>query len=178
MNKAGRAFLGMIIAVGGLTVGFARANTITKFDVSGTASTETGQSCGNDCHFFGTINVDVTAGTAISGNIIFPETPTYNSLEFSLPGGQMRWELVLRNFRGAGVFLYFTTMPNPQSLVGFTGGTIERPSEAIDLFNITGGSITPTAVPEPSTLTLSIVMLLVMLWSVRNAVCRSLKAAA
>ena len=145
-----------------LSPALALANTITTFDVSGTAvnvSAGSLGSCANGaaCAFSGMFEVDVTIGSVeMSGlDITFPGLAAFDSLEAEGPTVS-GWNFLASNSSSDALTLDFSTAPTPGSLVGFTGGTISstfvsNPSFA-DLYHVTGGFITP--VPEPSSLVL------------------------
>jgi hypothetical protein len=133
-----------------------RADTITMFNVSGTAVNQSfvpvTPTCGAraTCPFSGTIDVDVTNGTVPDIDITFPSLDPFNIVEFSemSPGATV----VATNEPSLGQVLNLTFTG---SFVGFTGGTITgevvtTSDLGVALFTVNaGGSI--TAVPEPST---------------------------
>jgi hypothetical protein len=142
-----------------LSPAFALADTISTFDVSGTAenvSTESLGLCsaGATCDFSGTFQVDVATGAVDSLDITFPGLPTIDSPLASAPSPPSFWQILADNSSSDHMTLIFTT-PTPDSLEGFTGGTIEigvvNGLTTMDfLYVIGGGTITP--VPEPSSL--------------------------
>jgi hypothetical protein len=165
-----------VIALLPLAAGFARADTITTFDVSGTSQGAEGQSCNQDCPFFGTLTVDVTAGSALAGQISFLLRDdvflTFTHLADSRPteDGTM-WEIGFSEPRGPSLGMVFTTTPTPGSLVGFTGGTIVDGAVPLPTYENLKGSIMPVGIPEPGTLLLLSPILLVGLWFGRKQIC-------
>jgi PEP-CTERM motif len=133
-----------------------RADTITMFNVSGTAVNQAfvpvSPTCGAraTCPFSGTLDVDVTNGTVPAIDITFPGLDPFNIVEFieMSPGATV----FATNEPSLGQVLELSFTG---SFVGFTGGTITGEAVVthdlgISLFVINpGGSI--TAVPEPST---------------------------
>lgn len=146
----------------------AAADTITSFDMSGSAMNVSGESlnsCASDttCAFSGTFRVDVTTGTVVSSSvdITFPGLSAFNKLFGSGPYSTSDWTITAGNSSGDGVILSFTTTKTPGSLVGFDGGTISRCCVLVlatgdYLYVGVTGSITPstTPVPEPSSFVL------------------------
>jgi hypothetical protein len=141
------------------------ADTVTTFDVSGTAKNVSGgmfgSSCaaGATCAFSGTFLVDTTTGTVESSSLAFsfPEFPVFFFLASSMSSGK-DWEIIVDTGPPAlkdVLDLVFTTAPTPGSLKGFTGGSIVGdpvtiPEMHFTGYNNLGGTITPT--PEPSSL--------------------------
>jgi hypothetical protein len=134
------------------------ADTITTFDVSGTATNLSGgtlDSCaaGATCDFSGMFQVDVTTGAVESSglDITLPGLPAFDMLGSSirLPNSLL-WQIGAFNSLSDTVDLDFTTAPTPGSLVGFDGGVIFGAGDIANFYRITGGTITP--VPEPSSL--------------------------
>ena len=133
-----------------------RADTITMFNVSGTAVNQAtvpvSPTCGAlaTCPFSGTLDIDVTNGTVPDIDITFPSLDPFNRVILAdmSPGATV--EATNAPSLGQVLFLTFTG-----SLVGFTGGAITgnvvtTSDLGIALFTVNaGGSI--TAVPEPST---------------------------
>jgi hypothetical protein len=151
MTNRLRSFLALPLLL--LSPALAVADTITTFDVEGTAineGIETLDDCPTltICPFSGMFQVDVTTGTYESSGlaITLPGLPTFDTLDTvdSSPG-----ELVADNSI-EGLILTFTTEPTPGSLVDFTGGTITGSRTIASNYFILGGTITP--VPEPSSL--------------------------
>jgi hypothetical protein len=160
---------------------YAYADTITTFNVSGTAGNSTSGtlgtcSAGSLCSFSGTLSVDVTAGTITGVNITFPGLSPFNVVSCCSdafpPSG---WFFPANNGEQSLVLL-FTTAPTPASLAGFDGGSILSEGYVLtgpDYYNYTveGGSITaPTpTVPEPRSLVLMLAGLsAVSLFAVRS----------
>jgi hypothetical protein len=133
-----------------------RADTITMFNVSGTAVNQAfvpvSPSCGAraTCPFSGTLDVDVTNGTVPDIDITFPSLDPFDRVILSEMNPGAFVEATNAPSLGQVLELSFTG-----SLVGFTGGTITGQAVVtsdlgIALFVVNpGGSI--TAVPEPST---------------------------
>jgi hypothetical protein len=144
---------------------YAHADTITTFNVSGTAANGTSGTLGTCsagsslCSFSGTLDVDVTAGTITGVNITFPGLSAFDVVYVSAAYLTSNWFLEAANYEEV-LALDFTTASTPGSLVGFDGGSIDGDfvSEGLDYFYyfVNGGSITaPTpAVPEPGSLVL------------------------
>jgi hypothetical protein len=138
-----------------LSPALALADTITTFDVEGGAvvniSGATIDSCANlqTCDFSGMFQVDVTTGTYESTGLAFtlPGLATFDSLEVSSPGF-----LNVGNSSGDTLNFFFTTEPTPDSLVGFTGGTITGAGDAAGDYVIVPDRGTIVPVPEPSSL--------------------------
>jgi hypothetical protein len=141
----------------------ARADTITTFDVSGTAQNVFGAnlgSCASDatCSFSGTLTIDVTTGAVTALDIMFPGISPINKLVDQGPVGS-DWSVGARASVGVeGLSLTFTTAPTPGSLVGFIGGTVTA-GTAIDaledsFYNVIAGSVSVSTAPEPATLVL------------------------
>jgi hypothetical protein len=131
-----------------------RADTITMFNVSGTAMNQAFvpvDSCGAraNCPFSGTLDVDVTNGTVAGIDITFPSLDPFDRVVFSTNSPAFV-EATNAPSLGQVLELSFTG-----SLVGFTGGTITGQAVTtsdlgVALFVVNpGGSITP--IPEPST---------------------------
>jgi hypothetical protein len=135
-----------------------RADTITMFNVSGTAVNQSfvpvSPTCGAraTCPFSGTIDVNVTNGRVPDIDITFPGLDPFNSVFLSGMNPGAIVEATNAPSLGQVLILTFTG-----SLVGFTGGAITGHSVTtsdlgIALFTVNpGGSITATVVPEPST---------------------------
>jgi hypothetical protein len=134
-----------------------RADTITIFNVSGTAMNQSFVPVGScdaraNCPFSGTLDVDVTNGTIPAIDITFPSLDPFNRVVFTEPSGTGSTLVAATNAESLGQNLNLTFTG---SLMGFTGGTITGENVTtsdggIALFVINaGGSI--TAVPEPST---------------------------
>jgi PEP-CTERM motif len=133
-----------------------RADTITMFNVSGTAVNQAfvpvSPTCGAraTCPFSGTLDVDVTNGTVPDIDITFPSLDPFDRVILSEMNPGAFVEATNAPSLGQVLELSFTG-----SLVGFTGGTITGQAVVtsdlgIALFVVNpGGSI--TAVPEPST---------------------------
>jgi hypothetical protein len=164
----GLSLLGLVVCAP-----HAHADTITTFDVSGSATNITTGSLGScgagaTCAFSGTLSIDVTSGTVnVLGtvenvDITFPGLASFTTLAFSSPLNPFdgpNWEIDVDNSDHDRLGLHFTTMNTPASLVGFTGGSISGVSVALGstvLYTVSSGSITPasTATPEPSSLVL------------------------
>jgi hypothetical protein len=139
---------------------FARADTITTFDVSGSGITATGQGCGEVCDFSGTLSVDVTRGAAKAVDITFPPLASFSTLVSSAALSTSRWEVIASNGTGGDILtIDFTTTPTPGSLVGFQFGDIDgccvNTITNNRVYAALGGTIgTLAAVPEPATLAL------------------------
>ncbi len=138
----------------------AHADSISTFDVSGTATAVAGQSCGSSCAFSGTLTIDVTSGTLNAVDITFPGLASFTRLFFSSGFLTSDWTIYAINTGEDALTLDFTTTNTPGSLVGFTGGSIfdglvEEYAAGDDLYLDPTGSITaPTATPEPSSVAL------------------------
>jgi hypothetical protein len=153
MTNRLRSFLALPLIL--LSPALALADTITTFDVEGGAvvnvSGATIDSCANlqTCDFSGMFQVDVTTGTYESTGLAFtlPGLATFDSLEGSSPGS-----LNAGNSSGNSLNFRFTTEPTPDSLVGFTGGTIIGGGDGDDDYVIVPDRGTVTPVPEPSSL--------------------------
>jgi hypothetical protein len=131
-----------------------RADTITMFNVSGTAMNQSFVpvgSCGAraNCPFSGTLDIDVTNGAATGIDVTFPSLDAFDRVIFSTRSPAFV-EATSAPSLGQVLELSFTG-----SLVGFTGGTITGEAVTtsdlgVALFVVNpGGSI--TAIPEPST---------------------------
>jgi hypothetical protein len=156
----------------------ARADTIDLFTISGTWAYScvdpTGQpilGCTPTSEgFAGDLGVDVTTGTVMSMDVLFPNGNAISEYSTAIQGfahpsvfpAENGMEIQLGNPYFSYLQLVFTTA-TPGSLVGFDGGTIlsgDNLSGVYDLglfkfWNILGGSITPvtpTQTPEPSAL--------------------------
>ncbi|MGH8199141.1 MAG: PEP-CTERM sorting domain-containing protein [Steroidobacteraceae bacterium] len=159
MRKSIAIFLAAALLVA--SAPFSHADTITTFNVLGTAGNASSHtlgtcSAGSQCSFSGTLSVDVTAGTVTGIDITFPGLSPFNALSCcSSPG-------FVPAYNGEqSLALIFTTAPSPGSLVGFDGGSILDEgfvTTGPDFYNyvVEGGSITaPTpTVPEPGSLVL------------------------
>jgi PEP-CTERM motif len=135
-----------------------RADTITMFNVSGTAVNQSfvpvSPSCGAraTCPFSGTLDVNVTNGRVPGIDITFPGLDPFDSVFLSgmNPGAIVQ----ATNAPSLGQVLILTFTG---SLVGFTGGTITGQAVTTSDLGVTlfvvnpGGSISITPVPEPST---------------------------
>jgi PEP-CTERM motif len=151
----------LLVAIGAPN---AHADTISTFDVSGTASADAGQSCGASCPFSGTLAVDVTSGAVTALDITFPGLAPFTTAGLFLSTGIVstsNWVLEVSNSTNDGLFLQFTTTMTPGSLVDFTGGSIfglevTGPPGNEPILTISSGSISPatTATPEPSSVAL------------------------
>jgi len=137
------------------------ADTITTFNVSGTALNTSGMTLDScpflaTCAFSGTFLVDTTNGTFVTRpvDITLPGLPAFNILLIAEPIPSGFVFTACNCLSRDELQLAFTTAPTPGSLKGFTSGSI-LPGESFESFGnyvIVGGSITP--VPEPSTLVL------------------------
>jgi hypothetical protein len=147
--------LGLLVGGVLLRPGFARADTITTFNVAGATD--------NKIRLTGTFQVDVTVGKLVGINldVAFRPAVVFDNLLASFPKGS-DWSIAALSQDGeANMSLEFTTT-NPGSLVGFTGGTItggESSAGEQPAFGVReGGTITPApepeGVPEPSSLAL------------------------
>ena len=143
-----RFALALIVLASALISGVAKADTITTFDISGVFDF----SSSGPGTFGGTLAVDVTNGTLSSVDITFPGLADFNNVtqSHSFNGG---WQFVAANSTlGELLILNFTTtMPN--SLVGFSSGTITgvgvfSPSNPHTLFSAFSGTIAPATVPD------------------------------
>ncbi len=150
--------LAVLIALALLAPAFAAADTITTFDISGTASANAGQSCGNDCTFSGTLTVDVAAGSLTAVDITFPGLTAFDDV-FQSNSESSLWTVGAYNSTNDMLTFALTTSPTEGSLVGLTGGTIfgavvlSTTTNPPYLFNEGQGSITALT-PEPSSLVL------------------------
>src|SRR5690348_16545590 len=85
----------------GITMAFlaaaARADTLTTLDVSGTASGTSGQSCGSNCAFSGTLTADLAGNAVTAVDIDFPGLPAFNSMFEFVSTGTAVLELVVHN---------------------------------------------------------------------------------
>lgn len=102
---------------------FARADTITTFDVSGQYRSPSSGT------FSGTLTLDVTSGTATAMDITFPNLTTFNVVGQSGVAEQnaSAWGIFGTNSASPKQFsldLVFYTSPNTASLVGLTEGSI------------------------------------------------------
>jgi hypothetical protein len=172
---AGLSLLGLVVCAP-----HAHADTITTFDVSGSATNITTGSLGScgpgaTCAFSGTLNIDVTSGTiALLGavDITFPGVASFTKVLVSSPlsSGSSTWDLdVVNNGMPADVLsLHFTTTHTPASLVGFTGGTILGAGSSV--YTVSTGSITPapTAASEPGSLVLMFLGLVALALTVQR----------
>jgi hypothetical protein len=148
---------------------FARADTVTVFDVSGQYRSP---SFGT---FSGTLTVDVTSGTVTAMDITFPNLTTFNVVGQSGVAEQdaSAWGLFGTNStypKQFGLDLVFFTSPGTASLVGLTEGSISGDYAAGPLSYFQGliGDITPSVsvpapVPEPSSLELLVLGFLAFL---------------
>ncbi len=135
-----------------LLTAFVRADTISTFEVSGTASGSSGQSCGSNCLFSGTLTADVTMNVLNAVEITFPGLAPFNSNFGFRSTGTPVLELVVHN--GAPqccVGHVFHHDAKPGTLLGLTGGTIIGGGVfGPSAYAIQSGSITP--IPEPGAL--------------------------
>ena len=131
-----------------------RADTITMFNVNGTAVNQAFAPLGScaaraTCPFSGTLDVDVTNGTVSGIDITFPGLDTFDKVVFSVP---LPASVEGTNAPSLGQVLELSFTGN---LVGFTGGTITGEAVVthdlgVEIYAVnSGGSI--TTVPEPST---------------------------
>ncbi len=136
----------------------AAADTTTTFDVSGTASANAGQSCGNNCTFSGTLTVDVAAGSLTAVDITFPGLTAFDDVFHSNSESSL-WTIGVYNSANDMLTFALYTSPTEGSLVGLTGGTIfgalvlSTTTNPPYLFNEGQGSITAQT-PEPSSIVL------------------------
>jgi hypothetical protein len=153
MRSVRAGLIAVAVGAAALAPVAARANVITTFDVSGTATPSpplTGTT------FSGTLTVDVTSGTVTAIDVTFPGLAAFDMLLSSGPLAGTLWYVEVDN-SDALMVIFFNTATDPGSLVGFTGGTIEAAFvvSGDQLYYGNGnGSITPSAVPEPSSLAL------------------------
>jgi PEP-CTERM motif len=136
-----------------LLAGAARADTLTTLDVSGTASGTSGQSCGSNCAFSGTLTADLAGNAVTAVDINFPGLPAFASNFFFISTTTGELHLVVHNSTpGAVLDMFFTTMPNPGTILDLTSGTITGGTvmDPLGDYTIKSGSITP--VPEPRSL--------------------------
>ena len=132
-----------------------RADTVTIFNVSGTAINQSfvpvSPSCGaraTNCPFSGTLDVDVTNGTVTGIDVTFPSLDPFDRVVFSTNSPAFV-EATNAPSLGQVLELSFTG-----SLVGFTGGTITGQAVTttdlgVALFVVNpGGSITAQS-PSP-----------------------------
>ena len=154
----GLATIALVVSCVLLGQAFARADTITTFDVSGQYSIEL--STPTQGTFSGTLKVDMDSipGTLTAVDIKFDAyAAEFNSLSENSPTGD-NWEFTAYDFVGDKLELTFAPFPNPGSLVNLVEGVIisgqvlDHPGD-IALFPGLSGSITPATsvppVPEP-----------------------------
>jgi len=129
------------------------------FEVSGTATHISGGALGScaggaTCPFSGMFTVDTTTGTIEKTGleVTLPGLPTFDDLLSSNGSGGI-WEIQVKNSSGDVVALGFDTEPNPDSLVGFTGGSGVFSSELNGNYAV-NSDFTITPVPEPTSLLL------------------------
>lgn len=149
----------------------AHADTISTFNVSGTADNLTLFSLGScaantTCSFSGTLTIDVTTGTVTGADITFPGLSAFDTISSSSSFSSTSWMLALGNGTFSDSLEFdFSTAPTGGSLVGFTGstsggGSVERATVvgetlySIDSLTMTLQSSVTTAAPEPGTLVL------------------------
>ena len=146
-----------------LVVGGAQVAHADTFKVSGTAENISGGTLGTcasgaSCSFSGTLTVNITTGTVTALDIMFPGLSAFDVLTGSMGVGST-WEVFGANSTPSeGLELDFETSKTPASLVGFNGGSILGKNVFIvggqNPYGIQGGSITPSTVPEPSSVAL------------------------
>ena len=168
MNKfRGALFVAVILAA---TAAYAHADTITTFNVSGSANNVSGETLGScaigaTCSFSGTLTVDVTNGTATAIDVTFPGLSAFDTWKTTIPvcsGGFSDCDMILFNGSGGDDASFeFQSSPSVGSLVGFTGGTFEGNDTVHALSGFTfytySGSISApesSSVPEPGSLVL------------------------
>ena len=166
MNKSlGLVFAAIILAT---SAAYAHDDTITTFNVSGTAKNLTSGNLGtctsgSTCAFSGTLGVDVTSGAVNGLDITFPGLSAFDSFTHSIATAGSGWDLTMWNNGNTGDHsaIQFNTTPTSGSLVGFNGGIITGNSvispSAASLYEILGGTIalpTTSSVPEPGSLVL------------------------
>lgn len=145
---------------------FAHADTVTTFNVDGTATNQLSESLGTcasgaTCSFSGTLGVDVTSGAVTAENITLPGLSAFDDVTASMSEGSNRWYLVAYDSTGdQDLRLDILTAPG-SSLVGFTGGTFSQNAvinqESGDGFSdgetlyadVTGSIAAPSPVPLP-----------------------------
>ena len=137
-------------------VGATIAAKATTFDVTGIAVGLAGQSCGGNCVFSGTINIDVGTGVVSGIDVTFPGLSAFNTFNSSSQANSgADWGVDAANSLGDTWPLEFTTGQTPSSLIGFTGGTIV----GLDVRDPAGGLLfadsgTISATPIPGSLVL------------------------
>ncbi len=157
----------------------AHADTVQLFNVSGDFLDPTQPNCGSCTvgSFGGTLTIDITAGTVLSGNLS-ATTPTGGYSVSGVPSGQEpiggggRYDLIDDYEVSLGSF--FLALDIPETLVGYTGGALCSYDDsflsgceglvpplsylALDsTYFVYDGATTPGALvvsPEPSTLML------------------------
>lgn len=156
------------ILVVAISAPYSQADTISTFDVSGTAlndSTGVLGSCasGATCAFSGTLTMDVTNGNLTAMDVTFPGLASFTSPQFADPESPSVWFIGAFNGSGSGVdalTLFFTTPMTTGSLVDFNGGSIigvgvVKNATSAPEYTDLSGSITPASqTPEPSSLAL------------------------
>jgi hypothetical protein len=165
MNSGRRLRIILAILIVVVCSPIAYADTITTFDVSGSALNVSGGSLGScawgaTCSFSGTLTIDVTSGSVTAVDIGFPGLAAFDTVGISLIAGTLGWSISANNGSDS-VALEFTTTVTPPSLVGFDGGSIFGREVAIfgtttPLYQVITGSVepAPTVTPEPSSLLL------------------------
>jgi hypothetical protein len=149
------AALASVLCAMALGLGVAKADT---FDVSGTYSIPSSGT------FFGTLDVDVGAGTVTGADITVSRVADFTNLIGSAPccpPFNFNWDIVVHDAVGDELLLEFTTplLGPPASLVGFNGGIVVfgeasvvcGPISLCEVANGFSGTITPhtAAVPGP-----------------------------
>lgn len=177
----------MLVSLVLMAAGVARADTISTFNVSGTAAPEFGTGL-TDTTFSGTLTIDINTGTITGIDIALPGLAPFDTPpSFSEQLSSSDWQLITGTIPSHGLALAFTTTPRAGSLIGFDGGTIITGIQLLSLhrtlifagsyvttedlfaYCITGGTISPSVAsvtsvaPEPSSLALMGAALLCLL---------------
>jgi hypothetical protein len=131
------------------------------FELMGTAFNGSGVTLGScaagaTCPFKGALTIDTATGTAESADLTLPGLPSFDDLTVSRVNGiGTGWEIGAKNSSGETLTLDFTTPGHsPPSLLNFTGGSIFGGGDSSENYAITGGTVAPAPVPEPTSLAL------------------------
>jgi hypothetical protein len=149
--------LGLIASIallGASSVGAAKADTITSFEVVGTFSYVTGfPPLTGPVPLSGTITVDTTTADAAYGQVIAADLKVSTLDEFNIAPerffGVGIVGLNVYDSTGLDLVVTFIASPNPDSLVGFTGGTFNFGAVTIGHISLEdlSGTISPTPLP-------------------------------